>query len=319
MCLWDTVKRDSEYWKERGAALLGERTRLLTEKGADDDSNSSPLFQIPYKELEIDVIVGAGQFGEVYRGVWHHTDVAIKKLKVQSQGGNADIRLLKELIKEGEMLSQLRHPNIVLFMGIVMEPPNFCLVTEFVSRGNLFDVLHESGEKLDWTQKLTMLIGIASGMNYLHRQNPPIIHRDLKSFNVLIAQNWTAKLADFGGSRRKQMTAAMTKMGTPQWCAPEILREDNYNEKVDVWSFGCVLWEIVTEEKPFRDVTPLRVMFMVGQEGKSLVPPAKPLVLAQLMKDCWLRPELRPSFQRILKILTAIDPPGIDKELSETV
>ncbi|KAL8480963.1 hypothetical protein ACS0TY_027476 [Phlomoides rotata] len=114
-------------------------------------------------------------------------------------------------------MKRLRHPNILLFMGVVTSRQRLCIVTEFLPHGSLFRLLQRNATKLERRRRI-MALDIARGMSYLHRYNPPIIHRDLKSSNLLVDKNWTVKVGDFGLSRLKHETYLTTKTGkgTPQ-------------------------------------------------------------------------------------------------------
>ena len=110
-------------------------------------------------------------------------------------------------------MKRLRHPNILLFMGAVTSPERLCIVTEFLPRGSLFRLLQRNSSKLEWRRRVHMALDIARGVNYLHHLNPPIVHRDLKSSNLLVDKNWTVKVGDFGLSRLKHETYLATKTG----------------------------------------------------------------------------------------------------------
>ncbi|KAK8704077.1 hypothetical protein V6N13_047710 [Hibiscus sabdariffa] len=135
--------------------------------------------------------------------------------------------------QEASLMKRLRHPNVLLFMGAVTSPQRLCIVTEFLSRGSLFNLLRKNAAKLEWRRRVHMALYIARGMNYLHHYNPPIVHRDLKSSNLLVDKNWTVKVGDFGLSRLKYATylSSRSGKGTPQWMAPEVLRNEPSNEK----------------------------------------------------------------------------------------
>eukprot|EP00300_Choanocystis_sp_HF-7_P013506 c18324_g1_i1.p1 GENE.c18324_g1_i1~~c18324_g1_i1.p1 ORF type:complete len:149 (+),score=27.44 c18324_g1_i1:731-1177(+) len=140
-------------------------------------------------------------------------------------------------------MQRLRHPNIVLFMGGLSQPDSLGIIMEHMPCGNLFEVLHETKIELDMKQKLKFACDAARGMTYLHMSNPPIIHRDLKSLNLMLDANFNVKITDFGLSKTKSthnrpMTA---QCGTYQWMAPELIQGHYYDEKVDVFSFGIVV------------------------------------------------------------------------------
>ncbi len=126
--------------------------------------------------------VGKGSYGVVFKGKWKGVEVAVKKLVKQK----LDERVLLEFRAEMAFLSELHHPNIVLFIGACVKRPNLCIVTEFVKQGSLKDILRKVSTKLAWIQRLRMLRSAALGINYLHSLSPTIIHRDLKSSNLLV-------------------------------------------------------------------------------------------------------------------------------------
>jgi sterile alpha motif and leucine zipper containing kinase AZK len=119
------------------------------------------------------------------------------------------------------MLCQLHHPNIVLFMGACSDGNAPSIVTEFAERGSLFDVIHQHGKELTLPRVRNLLIGAAKGILYLHSLVPPILHRDLKSGNVLVTQNWEAKICDFGLSRSASLSTMTKRIGTTRWTPPE--------------------------------------------------------------------------------------------------
>ncbi|KAM7494208.1 hypothetical protein LguiB_028817 [Lonicera macranthoides] len=144
----------------------------------------------------------------------------------------------------------------------------------------------------------------ARGMNYLHHRNPPIVHRDLKSSNLLVDRNWTVKVGDFGLSKMKNSTflTARSGRGTPQWMAPEVLRNEPSNEKSDVYSFGVILWELMTRSIPWNTLNPLQVVGVVGFMDRRLdIPESLDSRISSIIRDCWQsNVEHRPSFEDII-------------------
>ena len=190
-------------------------------------------FGIQYSELVFEKKLAAGAFGEVWKGDWVGTPVAIKKI-LKADIGDDD---LEEFSQEMILTSKLRHPNIVQFLGACFEP-ELCLIAEFMDRGCLFDVLHK--ETFTWRRKLDFALDIAKGLMYLHTRAPPIIHRDVKSLNILVTKDWKCTITDFGLTRIKDKAMLSTRVGSPAWSAPEILRGENYDEKADVFRFVLV-------------------------------------------------------------------------------
>ena len=218
--LGSSVPQDPE-----SAMALGQDAGLIAslhENGFD--------FFIDYHELEIDTkadFIGRGGYGDVFKAKWMGTMVAVKKFGKRYMSKKA----LKDFIKEIEMLNQLRHPNIVLYMGVSLDLQSqsfFYMVTEFVSKGSLFDLLHQRKLVLDDGRITAIAKQIAIALLYLHKR--ALFHCDLKSQNVLINEDWTVKLCDFGLSRYQVKFDSENhgKIGTPHWMAPEILRGEKY-------------------------------------------------------------------------------------------
>ncbi|CEO98510.1 MAPKKK6 [Plasmodiophora brassicae] len=254
----------------------------------DRQMSASSQWNIDFKAIKILHEIGEGSTGMVYKGRLWGTDVAVKTIR--------NATMADDLQKEVAILSQLRHPNVVLYIGACLEKPNVAVVTEWCDRGSLFDLLYDDSPgccNLDFQSIITIAIGIAQGMNYLHSLNQKIIHRDLKSHNILIDSHFTPKVADFGLSKVKEPTrlgdnidpqivteslaighqkalrahaAAKKKAaedskeaqsevpgGTAEWMAPEVMEGAPYNQSVDVYSYGIVLSELLSRRLPFRD------------------------------------------------------------------
>uniref|UniRef100_A0A0E0GFR3 non-specific serine/threonine protein kinase n=1 Tax=Oryza nivara TaxID=4536 RepID=A0A0E0GFR3_ORYNI len=236
---------------------------------------------IPWNELILKEKIGAGSFGTVHRADWNGSDVAVKILMEQDFHPDR----FREFMREVAIMKSLRHPNIVLFMGAVTEPPNLSIVTEYLSRSGVKEVLDER-------RRLNMAFDVAKGMNYLHKRSPPIVHRDLKSPNLLVDKKYTVKVCDFGLSRLKANTFLSSKSlaGTPEWMAPEVLRDEPSNEKSDVYSFGVILWELMTMQQPWCNLNPAQVVAAVGFKGRRLdIPKDLNPQVAALIESCWAK------------------------------
>ncbi|KAJ0781336.1 putative protein kinase TKL-CTR1-DRK-2 family [Helianthus annuus] len=280
-------------------------------KASEDFNLDFEDLDIPWSDLELKEKIGAGSFGVVHRADWNGSDVAVKILLEQ----DFHPERLNEFLQEVAIMRRLRHPNIVLFMGAVTQPPNLSIVTEYLSRGSLYRLLHKPGAKetLDERRRLSMAYDVAKGMNYLHRRNPPIVHRDLKSPNLLVDRKYTVKVCDFGLSRLKANTflSSKTAAGTPEWMAPEVLRDEPSNEKSDVYSFGVILWELATLQQPWGNLNPAQVVAAVGFKCKRLeIPPDVNHQIAALIEACWANePWKRPSFSAIMETLRPLTKP----------
>ncbi|CAI9773140.1 unnamed protein product [Fraxinus pennsylvanica] len=271
-----------------------------------NDPVLSGVAEILWEDLQIGERIGIGSYGEVYRAEWNGTEVAVKKFMNQDISGVA----LAQFRCEVEIMLRLRHPNVVLFMGAVTRPPNLSILTEFLPRGSLFKLLHRQNIQIDEKRRIKMALDVARGMNYLHTSHPIIVHRDLKTPNLLVDKNWVVKVCDFGMSRMQHSTFLSSKStaGTAEWMAPEVLRNEPSNEKSDVYSFGVILWELATLRVPWTEMNSMQVVGAVGFQGRHLeiLPSIDPMV-AEIISDCWKRnSQARPSFKQIISRLRCL-------------
>ena len=296
------------------------QNNICIEKVASDflkDEFTKPHYQWLISSKNIKLIgnpIGIGGSSIVYRGDFRGTEVAVKKIRFYDYKKEN----LKEFKREVSSLIMLSHPNLVLFMGAIAEPDNICIVTEFCAGGTLFDLLHRNKDLVVmWDLRLKILLEIAVGMNFLHTNIPPVIHRDLKSLNILLTEKIEKrtdvskiKISDFGLSKIiKQLGDSKEKMtgqlGTCHWMAPEVIENKDYSIKADVYSYGIIIWEICARKTPYGDMTQQQIWFYVcvkkGRPDKNLIPPHTPKSLITLMEKCWdAEPSNRPSFADII-------------------
>uniref|UniRef100_H2LQR0 Mitogen-activated protein kinase kinase kinase n=1 Tax=Oryzias latipes TaxID=8090 RepID=H2LQR0_ORYLA len=273
----------------------------------------SPV-EIDFTELILEEVIGAGGFGKVYRGVWRGEEVAVKAAR---QDPDEDISVTAESVRqEARLFWILRHPNIIALRGVCLREPNLCLVMEYARGGALSRAL--AGKKVPPRVLVNWAVQIATGMDYLHNQAfVPIIHRDLKSNNILILQpverndlsGKTLKITDFGLAREWHQTTKMSAAGTYAWMAPEVIKLSLFSKSSDVWSFGVLLWELLTGEVPYREIDALAVAYGVAMNKLTLpIPSTCPEPFAQLLTECWSpNPHSRPSFSSILRRLLTIE------------
>ncbi|KAK2850009.1 hypothetical protein Q7C36_008792 [Tachysurus vachellii] len=261
-------------------------------------SLGASFVQIKFDDIHFYENCGGGSFGSVYRARWISQDkeVAVKKLL--------------KIEKEAEILSVLSHRNIIQFYGAVLEPPNYGIVTEYASRGSLYDYLSsDASEEISMRQIMTWATEIAKGMHYLHAEAPvKVIHRDLKSRNVVMTADKVLKICDFGASKFHSHTTHMSLVGTFPWMAPEVIQSLPVSETCDTYSYGVVLWEMLTREIPFKGLEGLQVAWLVVEKNERLtIPSSCPASFANLMRKCWeTEPLKRPLFKEILSILEAM-------------
>ncbi|PUZ74858.1 hypothetical protein GQ55_1G100200 [Panicum hallii var. hallii] len=253
-------------------------------------------WRIEFSEITVGIRVGVGFFGEVFRGLWNGTDVAIKVFLEQ----DLTTENMKDFCNEISILSRLRHPNVILFLGACMKPPHLSLVTEYMELGSLYSLIHSKMHKmkLHWKRRLKMLCDICRGLMCMHRLK--IVHRDLKSANCLVNKYWTVKICDFGLSQIMSDSAMNdnSSAGTPEWMAPELILNEPFTEKCDIFSFGVIMWELCTLSRPWEGIPPVQIVYSVANDGARLEIPEGPL--GSLIADCWAEPERRPSCQEIL-------------------
>lgn len=256
-------------------------------------------YEIDFDELTVTQYLGKGFYGNVFLGKWNSIDVAVKKV-------SGDVVDIDKWLNEVELLFKLRHPNIVTFYCACIQPPNCCIVLEYFPRGTLENVLLDSAVVIDNKRRLELAIDIARGMVYLHSQVPPVIHRDLKSDNILISVEWRAKVSDFGLSRYKDESYSYTKPTCPfdvTITAVEVLVSNHISEKADVYSFGLLLWELYSRKRAFKGMNPHWVAKSVINDNlrPSLADAANWSVsYVELMVTCWDQDyRKRPSFRDI--------------------
>ncbi|XP_009588108.1 serine/threonine-protein kinase STY46 isoform X1 [Nicotiana tabacum] len=261
------------------------------------------VWEIDHQLLKFEYKIASGSYGDLYKGTYCSQDVAIKILKSE----RLNTELQTEFAQEVYIMRKVRHKNVVQFIGACTRPPNLCIVTEYMSGGSVYDYLHKRKGSFKLPTLLKVAIDVAKGMNYLHQNN--IIHRDLKAANLLMDENEVIKVADFGVARVKAQTGVMTaETGTYRWMAPEVIEHKPYDHKADVFSFGVVLWELLTGKLPYEYLTPLQAAIGVVQKGlRPTIPKHTPPRLAELLETCWQQdPTSRPDFSEIVDILQQI-------------
>ncbi|XP_062714401.1 mitogen-activated protein kinase kinase kinase 11-like isoform X2 [Aedes albopictus] len=307
-----SISGDEGWWTGR----IGDRVGIFPSNFVTNEDptvlNVQPL-EIKLKELDLKDIIGSGGFSTVHRAFWNGEEVAVK---VSHQ--NADVYVTREnVLKEAKLFWSLKHPNIVELKGVCLdfEQKTFCLIMEYARGGPLNKIL--AGRKIPPDVLVDWAVQIARGMNYLHCEAPiSVIHRDLKSSNVLIfdpvmsgnLKHKTLKITDFGLAREAYTTTRMSAAGTYAWMPPEVIKSGTYSKASDVWSYGVLLWELLTGETPYKGFDTLSVAYGVAVNTLALpIPKTCPEAWGKLMKSCWeLDPHRRPSFSKIKQDLDEI-------------
>jgi serine/threonine protein kinase len=270
-----------------------------------------------------DIILGNGSFGTVYLGKYAEKEVAVKEFDVTN-----DPDLKKIALEEADIQTNIKHPNIVKYYGYFVNSYNYnqikrefvTLISEYYPKGTLFECLYS--EKPEFSTRLKWALQIAHALEYLHTLN--IVHRDLKPENILISHSNDAALTDFGYSKRLMTNSSrrhqLSKVGTILWTAPEIFLGLPYDNSVDTYAYGILLFEILYMKRPYSQEECMNEKNfekrIIGEkimiEGKETVVELRPnpkvsevdMNLVLIMKKCWdSDPSKRPSWKEIIKFL----------------
>lgn len=272
-----------------------------------------PFEEIDYADIEVEEVVGRGAFGVVCKAKWRGRDVAIKTIESESER--------TAFVVELRQLSRVNHQNIVKLYGSCSNP--VCLVMEYAEGGSLYNVLHGAEPLPHYTASHAMswCLQCSQGVAYLHSMKPKaLIHRDLKPPNLLLVAGGTVlKICDFGTACDIQ-THMTNNKGSAAWMAPEVFEGSNYSEKCDVFSWGIILWEVITRRKPFDEIggPAFRIMWAVHRGTRPPLIKNLPKPIESLMTRCWSKdPSQRPSMEEIVKIMIHLMKyfPGSDEPL----
>ncbi|KAL0348525.1 UNVERIFIED_CONTAM: Serine/threonine-protein kinase STY46 [Sesamum angustifolium] len=303
----EVLKIEKTSWPNaRSLPPLNEQEQIEIKRESNHltiPSDGTDVWEIDPQYLKFESKVASGSYGDLYKGTYCSQEVAIKILKAE----RLNTELQKEFAQEVYIMRKVRHKNVVQFIGACTRPPNLCIVTEYMSGGSVYDYLHKQKGSFKLPALLKVAIDVSKGMNYLHQNN--IIHRDLKAANLLMDENEVVKVGDFGVARVKAQTGVMTaETGTYRWMAPEVIEHKPYDHKADVFSFGVVLWELLTGKLPYEYLTPLQAAVGVVQKGlRPTIPKHTHPKLAELLERCWQQdPTLRPDFSEVTEILKQI-------------
>lgn len=269
-------------------------------------------------EITFQECIGRGRSSEVHKAIWRGSVVAVKKFVPNTK---VDEKFIRAFEMEVCTMRALRAPNIIQFLGSFYSPPNVGIITEYMANGSMFSVLHNPEIALPWRIVLSMLSDAARGMHYLHTCKPSVLHRDLKSLNLLVDEFLRVKVSDFGlstvckdehdkqGSLARIGESSHFEVGSLCWTAPEVLEGDSFTTKSDVYSFGIILWECATRCEPYDGIPSFKVIYSVCTDSeRPKIPLGLPDQYTKLMTICWDQdPEKRPEFVTILEDLKSME------------
>ena len=257
---------------------------------------TNKAWEIDRKSIRLVKKLGAGRFGKVWRGIWNGTtEVAVKILKPGTVGAS-------EFLEEAAFIKKLRHPNLIQLYAVCTKKEPIYIITELMKHGSLLGYLRGNGRSLRLPQLIDMGTQVATGMAYLEEKD--YIHRDLATRNILVGENLICKVADFGLARviNEDIYEAHTGAKFPiKWTAPEAAMYSHFTIKSDVWSFGILLYELITYGHiPYPGISNIHVLEAV-ERGYRMPPPQNcPDLLYEIMTECWKRnPESRPTFETL--------------------
>jgi len=239
--------------------------------------------------------LGTGAAGDVWRVLYQDSVVAVKVLSAKSHE-----REVEEFKKEFEILRAVRNPYVVKFIGVAMKP-RLCMVMEYCSRGSLHHVIKDAGTDMNWQRAIAFCKETALGLKALHDNKPQILHRDLKSPNILVSQEWHIKIADFGLSRfvtAENMNTMKQMRGTYQYLDPEVYNGGTFSAASDIYSMAIIYWEILyrtltgSYQQPYAEFKNLQYDFQIiiqsaKEHLRPNIPPNCPDSIRKLIIQCW--------------------------------
>ncbi|UJR23871.1 hypothetical protein I4U23_026843 [Adineta vaga] len=297
-----------QHYEDDADGLCCRLEKALSEKYDTVDSiglQRSVAANIDYEELQIGKLVGSGEFAEVYEGIYRKIRVAIKVLK---ESNSTEL-----FLREANIMRSLKHPNLVQLLGVTQKSDTiFYLITEFMEKGSLLHYLTTRGRSVISQRDLIgFSIDICAGLVYLEENH--IVHRDISASNVLIANDNTAKISDFGLAKFLDITekenghsiiTEKIKCRT-KWTAPEALESKRYTHKSDMWSYGILLWEIFSYGRCPYPRLPADEVLINLKEGYRMEPPEGcPIEIGDIMRQAWhINPDRRLSFTHVFQRL----------------
>ena len=269
---------------------------LLQPHGVDLSGDIGESWETNRKSIHLVKKIGAGAFSEVWEGTWNNnTPVAVKMLKAGTLSTD-------QFLKEAELLKQLNHPKVIQLYAVCTKGKPIYIITELMKHGSLLEYVRGDGKSLKLPRLIDMGAQVSSGMAYLEEKN--FIHRDLAARNILLSDDLICKVADFGSARMISEDVYTAHAGTKfpiKWTAIEAILSGNYTIKSDVWSFGILIYELITYGlTPYPGMNNAEVLTRLENGYRMPCPTGCPEQLYKIMKECWSNDEgSRPTFMAL--------------------
>lgn len=325
----EAAQRDEEAKISVPPAMRHSRT------GSNVDAQQQ-LAQVPnkewlttYNDLAFRELLGHGSFGEVWLCDYKGREVAVKKIRVQSEAH------IHAFHREVTIMAAVQHPYLVKFLGACADKEHVCIIMEACPAGTLSSLLKDHTRAIRFGTTLNYMLQCAQAVEFLHSQNPMVLHKDIKASNFLLGAGNVVKLADFGLAQFfediSSADAADVKkdkantcldnlsgdmVGTSFWHPPEVLDKGAFSKASDIYSLGVVLWELITRQVPFAEYNNVHqiVLAVVDQDARPTMFPYIPLVLAKLLAQCFAAdPSMRPTAKEVVAVLQELQRTGLPR------
>jgi len=325
----DTIREPSDTLSEDLLSPLhtlnSANVELNDEGNLDLRVRILPSELIMWRELGIMRPISTGSFGEVFLARYRDQEVSVKRC-ILGHDGSMTKEQLHNLEREINTYRTLNHPSIVKYIGCVLEHPHLAIVTEYVPNGNVFDLLFTHRVNLSAAIRLKIASQVALALNYMHSCDPIVIHRDLKTQNLVLDLDYSVKLCDFGKTQPLEEDSALyhhqDNGGSPRYMAPECFQHGAYiTEKVDIWSLGCCLVEVLGGPLPYEDVPKMDqvIALILRHHQTPLIPPWFAQEVRPMLTGCFdFEPEERIPISEVQLALRRLTPEtmikhGMDK------
>ena len=306
--LLSRADKDELHLKKIAAIDAALEKALNPDTTKSEPSLIAPELIISFNDLSFKQRIGEGGFGKIFLGELFHAPVVIKDID-----GLQNVKIMNEFKREVQIMSALRSPYVVQFFGACTELDRACIVMEHLPEGSLTGYLTRN-PKLSLIERHKIMLGIAKGLGYLHSHG--VIHRDVKSENVLITANGAAKLADFGlaKSRASHVNTSESATQTAAYTSPEVINNQTYTARSEVFSLGMLLWEVIEGVRPFAraGLSDIQIIKAIRAGKRETLSADFSEPYGDIIRRCWsASPAARPTIPEIVGILSRHKPAAV--------